>query len=67
MLYNETRLSMKKLMPKVIEATIINGKCKGEDVLIPRILMIPPDLAFTFKRLQLPERLAFAMTINNAQ
>ncbi|XP_054711282.1 uncharacterized protein LOC129220874 [Uloborus diversus] len=66
-LCNGTRLSVKKLMPNAIEATIINGKCKGEDVLIPRIPMIPTDLPFTFKRLQFPVRLAFAITINKAQ
>lgn len=66
-LCNGTRLSVKKLMPNVIEATIINGKCKGEDVLIPRIPIIPTDLPFTFKRLHFPVRLAFAMTINKAQ
>ncbi|XP_063915454.1 ATP-dependent DNA helicase pif1-like [Zophobas morio] len=66
-LCNGTRLSVKKLMPNVIEATIISGKCKGEDVLIPRIPMVPTDLPFTFERLQFPVRLAFAMTINKAQ
>ncbi|XP_063921237.1 uncharacterized protein LOC135136038 [Zophobas morio] len=29
--------------------------------------MVPTDLPFTFKRLQFPVRLAFAMTINKAQ
>ncbi|XP_044597781.1 uncharacterized protein LOC123274285, partial [Cotesia glomerata] len=58
-LCNGTRLSIKKLMPNVIEATIIVGKYKGEDVLIPRIPIIPSDLPFTFKRLQFPIRLAF--------
>ena len=66
-LCNGTRLSVKKLMPNLIEGTIINGKYKGEDVLIPRIPMIPTDLPFTFKRLQFPVRLAFAMSINKAQ
>lgn len=66
-LCNGTRLCVKKLMPNVIEATIITGKSKGEDVLIPRIPMIPTDLPFEFKRLQFPLRLAFAMTINKAQ
>ncbi|UYV68898.1 hypothetical protein LAZ67_6001521, partial [Cordylochernes scorpioides] len=65
-LCNRTRLSVKRLMPNVIETTIISGKCKGEDVLIPRIPMIPTDLPFTFKRLQFPVRLAFAMTINKS-
>ncbi|XP_063907386.1 ATP-dependent DNA helicase PIF1-like [Zophobas morio] len=66
-LCNGTRLVVKKLMNNVIEATIIKGKYKGEDVLIPRIPMIPTDLPFDFKRLQFPLRLAFAMTINKSQ
>ncbi|XP_053968141.1 ATP-dependent DNA helicase pif1-like [Anastrepha ludens] len=66
-LCNGTRLAVKKLMGNVIEATILKGKYKGEDVLIPRILLIQTDLPFDFKRLQFPIRLAFAMTINKAQ
>ena len=48
-LCNRTRLFLKKLMSNVIEATIINGRHKGENVLIPRIPMIPSDLSFTFE------------------
>jgi ATP-dependent DNA helicase PIF1 len=55
------------MMNNNIEATILNGKFKGEDVLLPRILMILIDMLFEFKRLQFPVRLAFAMTINKAQ
>ncbi|GFW35042.1 ATP-dependent DNA helicase [Trichonephila clavipes] len=66
-LYNGTRHSVKKMMNNVIEATILTGKFKGEDVLLPRIPMIPTDMPFEFKRLQFPVRLAFAMTINKAQ
>ncbi|KAL4134678.1 hypothetical protein QTP88_006404 [Uroleucon formosanum] len=66
-LCNGTRLSVKRLMPNLIEATIINGKYAGENVCIPRISMIPTDLPFDFKRLQFPVRLAFAMTINKSQ
>ncbi|EPB66767.1 hypothetical protein ANCCEY_14141 [Ancylostoma ceylanicum] len=66
-LCNGTRLSVKNLMPNVIEATILTGKARGEDVFIPRIPMIPIDLPFEFKRLQFPVRLAFAITINKAQ
>ncbi|KAJ4429629.1 hypothetical protein ANN_21830 [Periplaneta americana] len=66
-LCNGTLLSVKKLMPNVIEATVLTGKAKGKDVFIPRIPLIPTDLPFTFKRLQFPVRLAFAMTINKAQ
>lgn len=48
-------MMLPKLIPNVIETTInISGKNKGEDVLIPRISMIPTDLSFNFKRLQFP-------------
>ncbi|GFX94828.1 ATP-dependent DNA helicase pif1 [Trichonephila clavipes] len=66
-LCNGTRLSVKKMMNNVIEAIILTGKFKGEDVLLPCIPMIPTDMPFEFKRLQFPVRLAFAMTINKAQ
>lgn len=66
-LCNGTRLTIKNCSPNLIEATIIGGRFKGEDVLIPRIPMISNDLPFQFKRLQFPLRLAFAITINKAQ
>lgn len=66
-LYNGTRLAVKKLMPHVIEAAILSGCGKGEDVLIPRIPIIPTDMPFEFKRLQFPIRLSFAMSINKSQ
>ena len=65
-LCNGTRLCVKQLFPHVIEATILTGCAKGEDVFILRIPLIPTDLAFDFKRVQFPVRLAFAMTINKA-
>ncbi|KFM69446.1 hypothetical protein X975_16917, partial [Stegodyphus mimosarum] len=40
-LCNVTRLSVKKLMKNVIEATILTGHAKGKDVFIPRIPLIP--------------------------
>jgi ATP-dependent DNA helicase PIF1 len=55
------------MMKNFIEATRLNGKFKGEDVLLPRIPMVPTDMSFEFKRLQFPVRLAFAMTINKSQ
>ncbi|GFU32746.1 ATP-dependent DNA helicase [Trichonephila clavipes] len=64
---NGTRLSVKKLMNNIIEATILNGKHQGGHVLLPRIPMISTDTPFKFKRLQIPVRLAFAITINKAQ
>ena len=66
-LCNGTRLSVKKLMTNIIEATILTGPFKGEDVLKLRIPMILTDMSFQFKRLQFPIRLAFAITINKAQ
>jgi ATP-dependent DNA helicase PIF1 len=41
-------------MGNVIHATILKGKFKGEEVLIPRIPMIPTDMPFEFKRIQFP-------------
>ncbi|XP_055543432.1 uncharacterized protein LOC129728984 [Wyeomyia smithii] len=66
-LCNGTRLAVKSMMENIIEATILIGSYRGEDVLLPRIPMIPTDLPFDFKRLQFPVRLAFGMTINKAQ
>ncbi|CAF4172498.1 unnamed protein product, partial [Rotaria sordida] len=66
-LCNGTRLCVKTLMPHVIEATIMTGCAKGEDVFIPKIPLLPSDIPFQFTRLQFPVRLAFAMSINKAQ
>lgn len=59
--------SLKKLMKNIIEATILNGKFRAENVLLPRIPMIPTDVPIEFKRVQFPIILAFAMTINKSQ
>ncbi|PNF38967.1 hypothetical protein B7P43_G06600, partial [Cryptotermes secundus] len=66
-LCNGVRLAVKKLLSNVVEATILTGPFKVEDVLIPRIPMILTDVLFQFKRLQFPIRLAFAVAINKAQ
>ncbi|GFT72725.1 ATP-dependent DNA helicase pif1-like [Argiope bruennichi] len=66
-LCNGTRLVIQKLMKNVIEARILNGKFRGENILIPRIPIIPTDVPIQFKRIQFPIRLAFAMTINKSQ
>ena len=60
-------MTVRKLFSHVIEATILTGCAKGENVFIPRIPLIPTDMPFDFKRLQFPIRLAFAMSINKAQ
>jgi ATP-dependent DNA helicase PIF1 len=66
-LYNDTQLVIKILMKNVIEAIILNGKFRGENILLPRIPIIPTDVPIQFKRLQFPFRLAFAITINKSQ
>ncbi|XP_071582310.1 ATP-dependent DNA helicase PIF6-like [Temnothorax nylanderi] len=66
-LCNGTRLQVKRLMPYIIEATILTEPAAGEIALIPRIPMVPTDLPFVFKRLQFPVRMCFAMTINKSQ
>jgi len=44
LLCNGTRISVKKMMNNIIEAKILNGKFKGEDVLLPLIPMILTDM-----------------------
>ncbi|GBM85718.1 hypothetical protein AVEN_163047-1 [Araneus ventricosus] len=48
-LCNGIRLAVKRLLNNVIEATILIGKFKGEDVLLLRTPMIPRDMSFYFK------------------
>jgi ATP-dependent DNA helicase PIF1 len=51
-------------MKNVIEVIILNGKFRGENILLLRILNLPTNVPIQFKRLQFPIGLAFAMTIN---
>lgn len=62
-----TRLKVVTLNKHLIEAVVISGCGTGEKYMIPRIPLISSNLPFTFKRLQFPIRLCFAMTINRAQ
>ena len=66
---NGTCCIISKLNTDVIHATISTGPYKGEDVLIPRILLIPSDtsLPFQSRHLQFPVQTGFAMTINKSQ
>lgn len=52
-LCNGTRLRITQLGRNIISATILTGVGKGENVMIPRIPIIPTDLPFQFKRLWL--------------
>lgn len=55
-------------MANVLEATIITGNFRGENVFIPRIPFIPQqDVPFEFKHIQFPITLCFAMSINKSQ
>jgi hypothetical protein len=66
-LCNGTRLQIKLLRNNIIEAVVLIGPAKGEIAFIPRILMIPSNLPFSFKRLQFPVKVSFSITINKAQ
>jgi hypothetical protein len=68
-LCNGTRLIIRNMQSKVIDAEIITGSHIGKRVFIPRITLSPSDnnLPFILKRMQFPIRIAFAMTINRSQ
>ncbi|KAL7139390.1 hypothetical protein ABFS83_09G047500 [Erythranthe nasuta] len=69
-LCNGTRLICRQLGDNFIKAEIAVGDFKGDQVFIPRIpLESSSKLQFpiSFKRMQIPVRLCFAMTINKAQ
>ena len=66
---NGTRMPIRKIHSRVIEAEIVTGGSIGKVVFIPRINSNPTGtaLAFKFRRRQFPLRSAFGMTINKAQ
>jgi ATP-dependent DNA helicase PIF1 len=68
-LCNGTRLIVKRLGQRVIEAEIIIGNNVDKCVFIPRIIMSPfgTDWPFVLCCRQFPVRVAFAMTINKSQ
>lgn len=63
---NAPRLCVESRMSHGIEATILRGFGKGEDVFIPQISIIHIDVPFEFKGRRFPVRLAFAMSINKS-
>ena len=70
-LCNGTRLIVKSLGVRTIEAEVISGSSNfvGNRVFIPRIKLCPSDLTapFKFERLQFPVKLAYCLTINKSQ
>ena len=66
-LCNGTRLLIKNIGNNILEATILTGNSRGEDVFIPRIPLISINVPFQFKRLQFPVRICYAMSINKSQ
>jgi ATP-dependent DNA helicase PIF1 len=68
-LCNGTRLTIKSIHSRVIEAEIIIGPNAGTSVLIPKMSLLPTDseLPFEFTRFQYPIKPCFSMTINKAQ
>lgn len=63
-----SRLIVKRLDQRVIEAKIITGNNVGKRVFIPRIIMSPSgtDWPFVLHR-QFPVRVPFVITINKSQ
>lgn len=68
-LMNGTRLIVRALGSRVIEALIVTGSHAGQVALIPRLNMTSSDDSqpFALRRRQFPIKLAFAMSINKAQ
>jgi hypothetical protein len=68
-LCNGTRLIVKRLGQRVIEAEIITGNNVNKRVFIPRIIMTPSgtDWLFVLRHRQFFIRMAFAMIINKNQ
>ena len=66
-LCNGSRLIITNLQNNLIEAKILTGQYKGEEVMFPKILLIPSYYPFNFRRLQFPIKLCFSMTIKKSQ
>ncbi|XP_076052787.1 uncharacterized protein LOC143032201 [Oratosquilla oratoria] len=66
-LCNGTRIMVTNLKKNVIVGKILGGSYRGEQVLIPRIVLESQDTPIHFKRKQFPVKLSYAMTINKSQ
>ena len=69
-LLNGTRLITKRFLEhQVISKIITEGPFQGYEVILPRInlLSAPTGMPFKLNRIQIPLKLAYAMTINKSQ
>ena len=66
-LCNGSRLIITNLQNNLIEAKILTGQYNGEEVMFPKIPLIPSDYLFNFRRYQFSIKLCFYMTINTSQ
>ena len=68
-LTNGTRCTVTRMHHNIVEAKVSCGPYKGEHVLLPKIPLEPSknDVPFMFKRLQIPCKPYFAMTIHKSQ
>ena len=68
-LCNGTRRILIHIGDRVLKVEIITGSHIGEEVLIPRIVLLYDEtkLSFTLRRRQFPIRLCYAITINKSQ
>ena len=68
-LCNGTRMIIEECYDDSVHATIFSGPYKGQTYLIPKILFHynGNKLSYQLSRVQLPLRLAFAITINKSQ
>ena len=66
-MYNGKSLLIKEFEDNLIVTTIITGPASGQLAHIPRIPMIQTDQPISFKRLQFPVKISFALTINKSQ
>ncbi|XP_020163675.1 uncharacterized protein [Aegilops tauschii subsp. strangulata] len=68
-LCNGTRLIVKELGDRLIEAVIMTGSHVGDTVYIPRIELLAKkgNASFVLRRRQFPVRVCYAMTIDKSQ
>ncbi|XP_010484862.1 PREDICTED: uncharacterized protein LOC104763150 [Camelina sativa] len=68
-LCNGTRLIVTRLGKRLIEGERVTGTHAGQKVILPRIILSPPDSKhpFTLRRRQFPVRVCYAMTVNKTQ